>query len=83
MNGPWIEQTSKGNFSYRKLHLSSLLLLILLTIFSVNQSGLLVIGGVLSLGMLERPDVKVKKHFELTAMGINSAYLAFCIVLWR
>jgi hypothetical protein len=52
-------------------------------IFSVNQSGLLVIGGVLSPGMLERPDVKVKKHFELTAMGINSAYLAFCIVLWR
>jgi hypothetical protein len=49
----------------------------------VNQSGLLVIGGVLSPGMLERPDVKVKKHFELTAMGINSAYLAFCIVLWR
>jgi hypothetical protein len=42
-----------------------------------------VIGGVLSLGMLERPDVKVKKHFEFAAMGINSAYLAFCIVLWR
>jgi hypothetical protein len=59
MNGPWIEEPSKGNFLYRKLHLSSLLLLILLTIFSANQSGLLVIGGVLSLGMLERPDVKV------------------------
>jgi hypothetical protein len=32
MNGPWIEQPSKSNFSYQKLHLCSFLLLILLTI---------------------------------------------------
>ena len=64
MNGPWIEQPSKGNFSYQKLHIFSFLLLILFTIhfLSEYQCGPLVIDGVLSLDMLERQFVKVKTN---------------------
>jgi hypothetical protein len=51
--------------------------------FFVNQPGLLVIDGVLSLDMLERFHVKVKKHYGVAAMQSSSAYLAFCIVFWR
>lgn len=50
----------------------------------MNQSGPLVIDGVLSRVMLERPCVEVKLHaMELHQRGIVGACFAFCIVLWR